>query len=613
MRYRIALVVLAVVSSTLVMPQPAVAAGPSLIGGGSTFAGLSFTEWTTTVSGAPYDIKIDYQGLGSGGGRSGYADGTLDFGASDIPYPSNEQNLINSSSRRDFVYLPVSAGGVAFPFNVRDSNGQRIENLALTPRLICRIFTTEMMWDDAELVKDNPQLLGVNKPIRKIVREDNAGTSYVLSEFCIDRAPDVWTAFITNPAAFSPGNSDVPTGFFNGNVPTSKWPLVGQGGSAAGADQVAQSVADSIRGENSITYEATGYAIVYRIPYASVLNSAGVYVRPDPTSITVALGYAQEQGNGTFRLQFAGSDPRAYFPSTYTYVIAQTSGFAADKGDVLGRFLCYAVTKGQESVEQYNYARLSSVLVELSRSQISKIPGAPTFDKCTVEGASAPPPPVIVAGGSGTVSSGAGGGGGGGGGGGASPGGAGAQTLGAGAAPGSGAAGGTGATAGGGTGAAASAGGSGAGGGATSAGGATAAAGSGGTTAAGGSAASATGVTGAAEGTAGAAAGAAGDELGASTSEAGSVAIDPETGAPLDPSAPGAAQVATTVARGAQTTAAGGSEVALGPNGASASGGIGGVLGRGIDNLEVVWLLVLGAGLCAGGMALATARRRVSS
>ncbi len=37
--------------------------------------------------------------------------------------------------------------------------------------------------------------------------------------------------------------------------------------------------------------------------------------------MTVAFGYATPRGNGTFQLAFNGPDPRAYFPSTYSYVL----------------------------------------------------------------------------------------------------------------------------------------------------------------------------------------------------------------------------------------------------------------------------------------------------
>jgi hypothetical protein len=127
----------------------------------------------------------------------------------------------------------------------------------------------------------------------------------------------------------------------------------------------------------------------------SVENAAGVFVKPLPSASSIALGYAEARANGTFALRYDGADPRAYFPSTYSYVIAQTSGFDPAKGAVLGTFLNYAVTAGQRNVEELSYSRLSTVLVNLALDKVQQIPGAPPRP---TDLAGAPPPPDVLAG-----------------------------------------------------------------------------------------------------------------------------------------------------------------------------------------------------------------------
>jgi hypothetical protein len=101
---------------------------------------------------------------------------------------------------------------------------------------------------------------------------------------------------------------------------------------------------------------------------------------PDPTA------------NGAFILNFTGPDPSAYVPATYSYVLAQTGGWAADKGATLGAFLCYAVGKGQDIMPALRYASLSSELEAIARTNISRIPGAPSADDCASSGS---PPPLL--------------------------------------------------------------------------------------------------------------------------------------------------------------------------------------------------------------------------
>ena len=127
----------------------------------------------------------------------------------------------------------------------------------------------------------------------------------------------------------------------------------------------------------------------------------------------MALGYATANKTaglgGTFILNFNGPDPRAYFPSTYSYVLAQTTGWSPTKGAALGQFLCFDVGQGQSVAAQLGYAPLSAAVVAISVSAITQIPGAPTAAQCTA-GAPAPPPAPVIVPQSGTGSSGSKGG-----------------------------------------------------------------------------------------------------------------------------------------------------------------------------------------------------------
>jgi phosphate transport system substrate-binding protein len=370
--------------------QPAQAAGPALNGGGSSFAKNEIDQWRAEVARKPYELTINYVAQGSSFGRQQYLNGSFDFGASDIPFTAEELAVLNNTDRKDFVYVPVSAGGLGIMYNLIDVGGQQVRELNLYRRTVCRMFTEpNMRWDDPEIQQANPSLRLPAELIRPIVRQDGSGTSYVLSEYCIAVAPDVWAGFVQRQ-----GGDPAADPAFTRGEPTSNWPVNWPGVSAAlAADGVAAAVADPATGRYSVTYNESGFAKLRGFPNASVQNAAGVFAQPTEEAVTIALGYASPNGNGTFRLAYEGPAPEAYFPSTYSYVIAQTNGFPADKGEVLARFLCYAVTKGQrlELTSKLGYARLSAELVAIARESIVQIPGAPPWDQCAV--ADAPPPP----------------------------------------------------------------------------------------------------------------------------------------------------------------------------------------------------------------------------
>lgn len=374
------------------------AASAAVTGGGSSFAALEIDQWHADTAVHPFDLTVNYTSQGSSFGRNQFSSGNLDFGASDITYLDMEKGPLQSGRCQGrplancFVYVPVSAGGVAFMYNLTDSSGHRLSNLKLTRRAACKIFTGQITrWNDPELVATNPALASFSRNIIPVIRSDGAGESYVLSQFCIAVAPDIWHAFIADRQKNDPTNVAVD---FAAGQPVSNWPQNWAHSLAQPyADGVANDVSSPDTGANAITYVAAGYAKVRNFPVASLQNASNFFTQPDEDNVTVALGYATPRGDGTFNLNFTGPDPRAYFPSTYSYVLAQTTGFDRSKGETLGKFLCYAISQGQVIAPSLRYARLSKPLVQIAINAIVQIPGAPDANHCFLATAPPPPPP----------------------------------------------------------------------------------------------------------------------------------------------------------------------------------------------------------------------------
>jgi ABC-type phosphate transport system substrate-binding protein len=412
---RNALVALGVTVATVpLVPRPAAADGPTIIGAGSSFMKLEMDQWRAEVARQPYGLKINYAAQGSSFGREQYRGGNIDFAGSDIPFLQAELAGTWPRGPQDFVYVPVSAGGLGFMYNITDQSGQRVTSLKLTRAAVCTIFTTPggLFWDDPMFATVNPGVELPHEPVVPIVRSDGSGTSYVFSEYCKTAEPNIWQAFRAFLGTTGQLGDDQE---LSADRPTSTWPVVNGMLAAISADGVAASVADPTSGEGRITYNEAGFAKVRGFPNAFVQNSADQYLQPDEPNVNAALSHATGRPDGTFQLDYTTPDPTAYFPSTYSYVIAQTTGFPPDKGAVLARFLCYAVTKGQRSdlVVALAYARLSQQLVDIARDSIAKIPGAPPWDQCAVPDATSTPPTTVVV----VIGGGAGGGGGTGGGG----------------------------------------------------------------------------------------------------------------------------------------------------------------------------------------------------
>ncbi|MFZ4432747.1 MAG: substrate-binding domain-containing protein [Microthrixaceae bacterium] len=375
---------------TVVQPPAADAQGPIVTGGGSSFVSLLVSQWRADVAKPPYNLKINYTSAGSGFGRDKFISGALDFGQSDIQFLPEEIDRLNGTNRKGFVYVPVAAGAVAFMFNVKGTNGKRITDLKLTPDAACKIFTApNIKWNDPSIASTNPGVGLPDRRIRPVVRSDRSGTSYVLSEFCIQRAGAAWNAFKAYVGQKTCGQDQ----YLAAGQPVSQWPVCPDSSvsSAFASDGIANVVGNDSTGQDTITYIETGYTKVKGLPAATVQNAVGVFTPPLPANSTIALGFAKPRPNGTFELAYDGRDPRAYFPSTYSYAIAQTAGFDPAKGKTFAEYLYYAVCKGQERAEPLLYSRLSSVLVDLALNAASQIPGAPARPS----NCAAPPPPKL--------------------------------------------------------------------------------------------------------------------------------------------------------------------------------------------------------------------------
>ena len=380
--------------SVLLTPGVASAASTPVTGGGSSFAFPEIQQWIADEPSLP----VNYADSSSEVGRFSYAAGALQYGASDLPYTANDGNAeTQAQTQHPFVYVPISAAGLAFAFNV-EINGTPVTGLNLTQQDVCQIFTGAINnWDQLAGTPGDEALAGVNQPITVVTRSDGAGESYVLSQYCLAVDPTDWATFRTyvlgneaaEGAAGWAGDADLAAG-----LPIENWPPVLEGGDAAVQENGAAADVNAVENPNngfSIGYMAAPYAITARLPMASVENAAGDFLQPNATSVQDALAYAEANSLGTFDLNFTGSDPNAYFPATYSYVIAPTTTNAptsAGADATLAQFLCYAVGAGQNQAASLLYAPLSQQVTAISVNAIEQIPGAPPASSC---GTTTPP------------------------------------------------------------------------------------------------------------------------------------------------------------------------------------------------------------------------------
>jgi phosphate transport system substrate-binding protein len=343
------------------------AADVGLIGSGSSFAGIEFEEWTKNVAAPPYNMHVNYQSASSGQGRENFRDKVVDFAVTDIRYNKYDGKTPDAST---FDYVPVTAGGVAFMYNLaKHGFGPGSKPIQLSSFTACAIFTGSIpFWDDPHIAAENPGVTLPHVPVTPVVRSDRAGTNYVMEEYCIQLHNDLYASFAA--AVSRSSNTYYP------DEPTSDWPIVSPLIGADGSEKVADLVAGT-NSEGYVTAVETGYATRggVRYPVASVKNDKGAYVQPTERAVVTALSYAKQLPDGTHVLNFTPSDAAAYNPSTYSYMLVRLTGIDAAKGALTTQFAEYCLTIGQAEAPKLSYASIGRTLVLYGLERLKAVPG----------------------------------------------------------------------------------------------------------------------------------------------------------------------------------------------------------------------------------------------
>src|SRR5262249_38739182 len=142
---------------------------------GATFPAPIYTKWFGTYHAAHSDVTINYGGGGSGAGIKQLTEGTVDFGASDMPM--TEQQI--AAMKVKPLHFPTVAGACVLTYNVTG-----VTDLKFTPETIVAIFNgTIKKWNDPKLMKDNPGAKLPNEDVIPVHRSDSSGTTFMFTDY----------------------------------------------------------------------------------------------------------------------------------------------------------------------------------------------------------------------------------------------------------------------------------------------------------------------------------------------------------------------------------------------------------------------------------------------
>ncbi len=384
----VATMVVLLIASALLANATAGAVTPSLINGsGSSWAANAVNQWVTDV--ANQGIQVVYSPDGDSAGRQDFANGTSDFAVTAEGYQGVDPStgLDDTSNGRLYSYVPIAAGGTAFPYQIR-FDGQQVENLRLSGETLAKIFTDQITnWDDPAITQDNNGVALPSLPITPVVQAEGSGATQQLSAYFAKEYPQIWQSFAGSSSA------------------TEYWPRQGDQVAENGSNQAMNYVASS-QANGSISYVEYSFALSVNYPVAKILNSNGYYTLPTAYNVAVALEAAQintdpnpadcaSLGFNTkpcYLLQnlnnvYTDSDPRTYPLSSYVYIIeptgtnAQDSHLTSGKRQAIADFEYYSICQGQKEIMGIGYSPLPVNLVEAAFGQVQQLQAAdPSVD-----------------------------------------------------------------------------------------------------------------------------------------------------------------------------------------------------------------------------------------
>ncbi len=319
------------------------AAQTSLTGAGATFPAPIYQKWFNDYQSVG-NVQINYQPNGSGGGIKAVTEGTVDFGASDMPLTDDQLKAFKDKRGFNVLLFPTVIGAAVPTYNVPGVT----QELNFTPEALAGIFLGHITaWNDSAIASANP---GVKLPSDKIVvvhRSEGSGTTFCWTDYLSKVSPE-WKSKVGKNASVD-------------------WPA-GIGGK--GNDGVAGLIKQQ---KGAIGYLELIYAVKNRLPYGKVKNQAGEFVKADLRSVTAAAASVTLMP-ADFRVSITNAAGAGVYPiSTFTWLLVPEKISDSAKQKAIAGFLKWAITTGQSSVEALDYAKLPQQVVQKEQQQIAQI------------------------------------------------------------------------------------------------------------------------------------------------------------------------------------------------------------------------------------------------
>jgi len=326
--------------ASLALALPLLGQTTTLNGAGATFPYPMYSKWFNEYNKLHPDVQINYQSIGSGGGIRQVLSQTVDFGASDGPMTDDQL----SQAKVKILHIPTVLGAVVPAYNVPGVTGE----IKFTPQVLADIYLGKITsWDNPAIAKANPGVKLPNASIIVIHRSDGSGTTYIFTDY-LSKVSKEWETTV-------------------GKGTSVKWPVgLGGKGNEGVAGQVRQL-------QGAIGYVELIYALQNNIPYGSIQNAAGAFLKASLEGVTEAAATVKTMP-ADFRVSITNAPGKAAYPiSSFTWLLIPVQAKDAKNGKILADFLNWMVTDGQKMTTQLAYAPLPDNVADKVKAAIKQV------------------------------------------------------------------------------------------------------------------------------------------------------------------------------------------------------------------------------------------------
>ncbi|WP_087036266.1 phosphate ABC transporter substrate-binding protein PstS [Thermococcus litoralis] len=300
---------------------------------GATFPQYQVQKWIEAYMKSNPNVKIEYEGGGSGHGQDAFLKGITHIGRTDPPVKESTWKKFLETGDQPLQF-PWIVGAVVIAYNVPG-----VDELKLDGETLAKIFMGEIeYWDDPAIKSLNPNVQLPNKKIIVIHRSDSSGTTAVFTTY-LTLVSKEWAEKV-------------------GAGKTVDWPVdkLGRGIGGKGNPGVVQALKST---EYSIAYTELSFAIEENLKVVALKNKAGNFVKPTDETIKAAVaavksfipdpteGYKEDPAQ---LMNAPGENAYPIIAFTHALVWQNKGGkhYTKEEAEAIKDFLRWVLTEGQK-------------------------------------------------------------------------------------------------------------------------------------------------------------------------------------------------------------------------------------------------------------------------